>query len=159
MSCKITEYTTVGAVRGCLGLTDNEVTDDMVVDQNLNIDLTLDLDGWLPTHAALWDAAFAAGATAEDKRYGSIITMYSQWYCAVRVCEMWLAMPQRISDGKSDMRRFAEIDFDRLLELAVARMMKFRALLEGEVLELDPRGHSLLAVSAPSYDPVTGSES
>ncbi len=159
MSCKITEYTTVDAVRGCLGLTDNEVTDDMVVDQNLNIDLTLDLGSWLPTHAALWDAAFAAGATAEEKMHGSILTMYSQWYCAVRLCEMWLAMPQRISDGKSDMRRFAEIDLDRLLELAIARMMKFRAMLEEEILGLDPRGMGLLVVSSPSYDPVTGEES
>lgn len=55
-------YTNTDAIRGCLGITENELYDEMIVSSRFDLQLEVDLDTWLPGHGAL---ASAADATSE----------------------------------------------------------------------------------------------
>lgn len=56
----VTPYTNTDAIRGCLGVTDNELLDEMIVSARFDLQLEIDLDQWLPGHSSLKDAADAA---------------------------------------------------------------------------------------------------
>lgn len=140
----ITEYTSTEAVRAALGVTDNEVLDEFLLDQNLDFALIRDLDDWYPDRSALTEA--------EERG----LRLYSMWFCAAEVAWMWMAYPQRISDGKTDMRRFTSLDLEKLAKHAED---KRDALKE----ELDPAPAAVsigtyFAAASPDYDPVTNEE-
>lgn len=56
----VTPYTNTDAIRGCLGVTENELLDEMIVNARFDLQLETDLDQWLPGHSLLKDAADAA---------------------------------------------------------------------------------------------------
>ena len=67
----VTLYTDSDAIRGCLGVTDNELLDEMIVGAQVALELEADLDDWLPSHADLPDAptVSAAAVTAAQLPY------------------------------------------------------------------------------------------
>lgn len=67
----VTLYTDSDAIRGCLGVTDNELLDEMIVGAQVALELETDLDGWLPSHADLLGAptVSAAAVTAAQLTY------------------------------------------------------------------------------------------
>lgn len=152
----IAVYTDTSAVRGAIGLTDNEVTDDMIVDSRLDLELESDLYEWLPTHEDVWEAGSAVAATADEKMQKTWLRLYSKWFVASKLAAMILAMPQMISDGKAEMRRFQQLDLQKVLDNAIAEMMKYRdkldAAVNGSTVGTAP---TLVGLATPSYDPVT----
>lgn len=56
-------YTNTDAIRGCLGITENELYDEMIVSSRFDLQLEIDLDSWLPGHGALANAADATSDT------------------------------------------------------------------------------------------------
>ena len=156
----LTPYTSTERVRNSLGLTDNEVPDEMLAKQSLDQALLIDLDEWYPTHEVLWKAYRyndPAVPTSLEKRKGRMLELFATQFCAAVVSGMWLAMPQLISDGKDTMSRFNKLDLQ-----ALSDNMKGRAAAtKGKLLTLeDPArtaGFALALVAKPSFDPVTGS--
>lgn len=151
---QITDYTTGQKASNAIGITNNEITASMISGQDLDITLLADLNEWLPDHATIW-ATYQGTPTAEEELKGMYLQLYSQWFVATRLAEMWLAMPQRISDGKEDMRRFAELDLEELVAMAKARRDGYRNKL---LLLEDPDSVttlSLMSSASPSRDPVT----
>jgi len=157
MSEAITAYTTTAAVRGAIGLTASDIPDAILIDQQLGLELEADLSEWLPTHAALYAAGIASGASAEEKLIASQIILYAQWYCAAQLInQMILGIPMLVSDGKSEMRRFPTLDLERLAELVDAKRDMYRTrLLEGQGQQA-VGSVSVMQLSTPDYDPVTG---
>ena len=49
----VTSYTGTDAIRAAIGVSDNDIPDKLLVDQRLDLELTVDLDLWVPTHATL----------------------------------------------------------------------------------------------------------
>ena len=80
----------------------------------MNLQLDYDLEQWYADTSSLTEAQERG------------LRLYAMWFCATLVADMWLALPQRISDGKIDLRRFTELD---LAELH-ATYQKEKALLE-----------------------------
>ena len=142
----ITVYTTTQAVRAALGVTTSEVPDVFLVDQNLDAALILDLDAWLPDRSAV------TGAQA------SALKLYSMWFVAAYLAEMTLAFPQKISDGKADMRRFTELDLEAIAETAKANRDKFKGLLLPDESEDASYGYVAAVAASPAYDPITNEE-
>ncbi len=62
----VTPYSNSDAIRGCLGVTDNELTDEMISDSQYGLEIELHLDGWLPNHDELYRAATAATAAVKS---------------------------------------------------------------------------------------------
>jgi len=147
----ILEWTTTEAVRGALGVTDNEVPDSFLLHQNMHLQLEHDLDSWFPLRGDLDDGDDADIKTLRGLR------LYSMWFCAALTADMWLAFPQRISDGKADLRRFTALDFEELSLRAAAKRDAYRNALDPNPPETNLIPH--VAGAAPSYDPVTNTES
>ena len=157
MTVAITNYTNSDAVRGAVGLTDNEVTDPMLEDQNLASALLLDLEDWLPTHKDIYEAGRVNSPTAAAKKQYDILKLYSMWYCACRMTRtMALAMPEKISDGKAEMKRFNETDLKGIAEEACSMSSLYKTQLQEDLGEtVDSTGYSPMGVASPDYDPVT----
>lgn len=148
----LTNYTNTDAVRAALGLDADhyEVPDTMMTNRNMDLELLEDLDGWLPTHATVWTLANAGSPTVDEARDGRRLQLYSMWFCAALLAEVWLAMPVMISDGQNRVQRF-DIDLAKLRDMAVAHREKLKE-------ELVPTVTAAVFVArvSPSYDPVSG---
>lgn len=156
----LTNYTSTEAVIGAIGITDNEIEPEMLTEQHLDKALLVDLYDWLPSHATVWDAAAASSPSAEAEIQGHLLQLYSTWFCAAYAAKMWLAMPQRISDGKTDMRRFASLDLEAIAENAAVKAGAYKTKLQKLI---DPTHEATtvtpIVIATPKYDPVTGTES
>ena len=154
----VTSYTGTDAIRAAIGVSDNDIPDKLLVDQRLDLELTVDLDLWVPTHATLYAAGIATGAAAEDRLKANYISLYAQWFCAAQVASnMKLALPQSISDGKAEMRRFQTLDLAAIEIAAKSRVTYYKNLLsaaEGSTSTATPI--SFTSISSPVYDPVLG---
>ena len=148
----LTNYTNTDAVRAALGLDSDhyEVPDSMLTNRNMDLELLEDLDDWLPTHAAIWAAADATTPTTEELRAGRQLQLYSMWFCAAMLAEVWLAMPQMITDGQNKVQRF-DIDLQALLDNARAKREKYKEQIVPTVTSA-----TFIARVSPAYDPVTG---
>lgn len=156
MSKPLTNYTTTDAVRGAIGLTDNEVTDEMLVDQNLSAALLLELGVWLPTHKAIYEAGRINAPTADALTQYNMLRLYSMWWCACRAAKMVLAIPEKISDGKAEMKRFNTLNLEGIAEEACGMATRYQIQLQEELGEtIDTSGYSLMGSATPAYDPVT----
>jgi hypothetical protein len=148
-------YTTTEKVRAALGVTDNEVLNEFF-NQDLGTALELDLLDWYPDHAAVWAAYKAPVASVPERRAGMALQLFSMWFCTAEIAMLWLAMPQRISDSKDDMRRFVDVDLKAIVENAKNK----RDTYHDQLLLLDDPdtvfGYTQMGSASPGYDPVTG---
>jgi hypothetical protein len=157
MSEAITGYTDTDAIRGAVGLTVSDIPDASLIDQKLGSELESDLSEWLPTHAALYATGTAGGATAADAQIAAYLVLYAQWFCAsALVTQMVLGIPALISDGKSEMRRFVNIDLDDLAGRVQAKRDFYRNRLAEGQGQAVVTATSIMQAGVPDYDPVTG---
>ena len=156
MTVVITDYTNSDAVRGAIGLTDNEVTDGMLADQNIDKALTLDLDEWLPTHATIYADGISGTPTADQVTQWSLLQLYSMWWCACRAAKMVLAIPEKITDSKAEMKRFNDLDLKAIADEACGQATIYQGQLQGELGETsETTRYGLMGSASPNYDPVT----
>lgn len=153
---QVTQYTDTDAIRGSLGADASDVGDQLISSSNIELELLVDLDTWLPTHAAVFLAGNQPAASDADVAKKNYIRLYSQWFCAYELASRFLLFPQIISDGKNQMNRFAQIDLDKVKGNASARMAKYRGLLNASVnLVAASGGVAIVKKSVPDFDPVT----
>jgi hypothetical protein len=157
MSEAITAYTTTAAIRGAVGLTDSDLPDSVLVDQQLGLELEADLLVWLPDFETIYAAGMAGGATATEKLLAAYIQLYSQWFCAAQLVSlMTLGIPMLISDGKSELRRFPTLDLDALMLRVSSKKDAYKTLLQESQGQAAVTSTSVMQLSIPDYDPVTG---
>lgn len=150
-------YTTTEAVRGCLGIDEDDCPDNFMIESNLSLELTVDLDGWLPTHAALYSAGTTGSPTSAQVGVSNRIKLYAQWFCANEMANRPMTVPQITTDGKAQFDRF-KVDLVRLAALTAAKMGKYKAELDELVNNVQkPIGlpSSLVKAAIPSQDPIT----
>jgi len=152
---QVTRYTTSDAIRGSLGVDPQDCSDEVIASSNLEVELEVDLDGWLPTHDTLFTAGAATGATGAEKTTKNLILLYAQWFCAFELASRFLLFPQIVTDGKNQMNRFAKVDLDRVKDLAASRMNKYRKSLDELVNSSSEGVLPIVSISTPSFDPVT----
>lgn len=148
-------YTTSNAIRAAVGTTDKEVPDTMLESQLLESQVRTAVYGWLPTHAAIYAAGVAAGATDDQKYQKDLLVQYCLFYGAVRVIEMIMALRSKISDGKSQVERF-DVEWKDLLEVFEQRVEDAQEALLAIVSPSDGET-SYFGLATPAYDPVTNS--
>lgn len=151
-------YTTTEAVRACLGIDVSDCSDAVMVDSQLDAELEVDLGGWLPTHSAIHTAGAASDATAEERLNSTLLSLYAQWFCAAELADRFMLVPQIYSDGKNQMNRYAKVDLERMAGKAKERRARYRSELD-EAVNAAPTALStatVVAISSPDYDPVTG---
>lgn len=149
-------YTTTEAVRGCLGIDADDCPDRYMLDSKVDLELKLDLDAWLATHAALYTAGTTGSPTAAQTAISDRIKLYAQWFCALEIANRPLTVPQITTDGKAQLDRF-KIDLERLAQLAAAKVGKYKGELQQLVsaTAITAPYANFVGVAVPGADPVT----
>lgn len=148
-------YTTTEGVRAALGLDENDVADSVLQDQKLDLQIKVELEAWLPDHAVIESAGQAPGASTTDVTHWEWLQLYCLWWGAYLLASAPYAVPMLHHDGKSQVRRF-NVDASAVANHAALMAVRYRRLLE-EALELGAaRSASMISISRPDYDPVTG---
>jgi len=153
--------TSFDKVRGAIGATHNEVTDSMLFGAQLEAPLRLAVSDALGS-AITYTTVIAEGtSTAADQTQAQRLQMlqhYATYFCSALVVKnLQLAIPELISDGKTQMRRFSDVDFDALAASHQAQASSAKAWLSVNVAQqaAAPVGLRALSVSKPDYDPTT----
>lgn len=150
-------FTTTEAVRAAVGVDAHDLPDQMILDAELNVELGLDLSMWLPNWKVKLDPQDPVSDLQQQVK--DALKSYCKWWGALEFCRKILAHTQLYSDGKAQMRRFQNFDWEQVIGLAASKVSQYKAL----VASLDPEavlegtdGYSLISGGIPVYDPVTG---
>lgn len=137
----VTPYTNTDAIRGCLGVTDDELLDEMIVNARFDLQLESDLDQWLPGHSLLKDAADAASdavnaslvikETAEETLAASETSLVSAG-ARLHLADLALAAAQAAYDSASQNPPVSPII---AAELAAAQQEYTDALAEQDTAQ------------------------
>ena len=94
--------------------------------------------------------------SADEFTQFSLLRLYSMWWCAYRAASMVFAIPEKISDGKAEMKRFNSIDLEGIADEALLQANKYKVKLQ-EALgsAVVTSSYSLMGSASPDYDPVT----
>jgi hypothetical protein len=152
---QVTAYTDTNAIRASIGVDSADCEDSLIIDSNLELELEVDLEEWLPTHATIFSTGNGSGATLSQKLQKNYLLLYAQWFCAYELVCRFLAIPQIVSDGKNQINRFATIDLNQVKTLAGERKSKYRQKLDAAVNSSSVSQLTLMRISTPNYDPVT----
>lgn len=148
MATSITNYTDTDKVRAALGVDSADVSDAVLVNMQLALELIVDLDAWAPNHAN-----FTATSL-------SLLQLYASAFCAWKALDgRQLLYPFLFKDGKAETRRFT-IDLDNLIASLAKRAADFKTRLaasESLTLANSITGSTYIMGSAkPDVDPVVG---
>lgn len=149
-------YTNTDAVRGCLGVDKDDCPDRYMVDSQVELELSLDLDTWLSTHAALFTAGTTGTPSASAKATADRIKLYAQWFVALEFANRPLTVPQIVTDGKAQLDRF-KVDLSKVAELAASKVAKYKNELQQTVDGANNVAPytNYVTVATPGADPVT----
>lgn len=152
------EYTNTDAVRGSLGIDRHDCPDAYFSDSDLEKELIVDLDDWIPTHATVYEDGKPSAATVEAKKSKTLLELYSQWFCAYEMASRPLTFLKAVSDGKNQAKRY-DLDLAEVKKAAADKKAHYRALLDeavNSITDTSATPTSLLSVSELAEDPITG---
>lgn len=155
MSAPVTNYSTTDAVRACLGITDNEMSDADLDAMDLDVSVLAELEDWLPTHSVHWAASKGAAPTATEIAVGRRISLYVNWIGALHAIRAYLAVPHEISDGKAKISRFAKEGATLMEEKARRVSGKYKNEIQ-KLNGVTPSTATVMGLAKPSFDPITG---
>ena len=137
-------YTTINSIRSTIGLDADDVSDQMILDQNLDLQMLERLTEILPTYETIYDDSEAG----ERK-----LTLWCQYFGALQLInDTVLGIPQKIQANSDQLSRFA-IDFEKLK----AGLMTKLSNIEGSLIPTRASASfSIMGKSAAGYDPITG---
>ncbi len=149
-------YTTTDHIRAALGVTDREVSDVQITDVNVDLQLSIDLAGVYPDHAALHAAAIGGSPTATQLYLDKVLTLYCQYQAATYLlASLQMLVAHRLSDGDFEMARFEQDSLDSTVQRVSALRDRYRKILtDSSGVTTAGQAFSQLAVSSPGYDPV-----
>lgn len=155
----IGDFTDTDRIRGVMGLTPRDISDDELVDLQVVIELSIELYAWFPDYATRFDTWYNSGSpTAADQNSINLLQSYCTFYAAYLVCSgLELRVAKTITDSKLQMSRYSNIDLEgirgRMLSSA-AKSQKPLMAIEGLVLSVT--APTLFSTASPASDPVTG---
>lgn len=150
-------YTTTEKIRASLGSSEPEISDLQVTDASVEDQLTIDLEGVYPDHAAL-AAAQAGSPSSEEKRLFIILQLYCQFAGACCLLpQLQLLVAQKITDSDVEMQRFMKDDLQKLKDEIIAKRDQYAALLQAAADISTAAGTPFIPIgtASPNFDPVT----
>lgn len=149
-------YTDTDAIRASIGIDEHDYSDGAMIASNLQLELELELDEWVPNHLSIAQAAREEAPTVSETTQWKLLTLFSQWYCAGLVSDRVLALNKVVADGKNRGERF-EVDLAKVRELALSKAANYKEKLMGAItVGYQSSSQFTFAVaSTPSIDPIT----
>lgn len=151
-------FTSTEAIRGALGVDATDLSDSRITEAELDVELVLDLSQWITN----WELKLSPvdPVSPEQKRLQLALQTYCKWFCALEYLQRPLSFAQLNGDGKAEIRRFTNFDWEQLIASATLKVATYRGL----VASLDPDAPAdeevtatfvLASATSPDYDPVT----
>ena len=159
-------YTTVEAIRACVGLDEADLPDEVINSQTLKTQFTVDLDGWYPANyvddwaASDYDPTDESDseitATTAVERRGHLLSLYSMWFGAYRAIETLMVIPHNTSDGKNEIKRFSNLNLEKMLDRVRSNLEAQKGKILEELSSTSVTSLSPVSSSSGVYDPITG---
>lgn len=150
------KFTTTEAVRGALGIDETDLSDQTILDSELNVELALDLSSWVPNWKVKLDPA--SPATEDQTTLQLAIQTYCKWWCATEYANRVLAHLQLYGDGKAEMRRFTNFDWESLIAYCSGKLAHYKSVIQGldpDAVQPASDAYGLISGGIPTHDPVT----
>lgn len=149
-------YSTTGQVRAIVGASDVELPDATIAARNTDMELTVDLYDWCPTHATIASDGTTGTPTADEIFKYQLLQLYSAHFHAALVLEAGqTTLLQKVSDGANEMARFTTADINDLHMHALAKCEHFKARLQDAIGETPEATTPHFFGVSGGYDPVT----
>lgn len=137
-------YTTVEAIRATLGTDGFDIEDQMLVDYDLESAMLIRLAEILPTHEAVADT--------EEGEFR--IKQWCQYFGALTFLETAQAsIAKKYAANQDTLERF-NVDFEAIITRLKLRVTRLENVMNP--VGTTPTKYSLIGVSKPEFDPVTG---
>lgn len=150
-------YTDSDKVRAAAGIDDADISDADLTASSIAEELTVDLNGWCPTHASIQAAGTAPSPTAAEANQWLLLQLYCQFMGAAIVAGQAYRILQKITDGKNQQARYNSLHWDEVQKALYEKAAKYRKLLE-EALGTAGAAvdYPVMSASVPTFDPITG---
>ena len=137
-------YTNSDAIRSSVGLDENDVSDAMIANQNLGMQMLERLSDFAPDYEDIYD-----GSDEGERR----ITLWCQFFGALVLLEdASLAIPQKHQANSDQLSRFP-IDFEVVKEGLRGKIKALEKKINPPITSVT---FSVAGISSAGYNPVTG---
>lgn len=156
-------YTNTDKIRAVLGVSSSELSDQRIIDTQLDLQLAVRLADVFPAHVAL--AALNAtvvptpGPLPLDVFNWQVLQLYCAYYCAV--CLLPAAQTiffQQLTDGQTTQSRFQSDDVQMTIDRIWSRADLYAGTLNPAYSGVKGLGYQIIGVATPLYNPVTDNQ-
>jgi hypothetical protein len=155
------DLVTFNSLRFLVGVSEVEMSDTDLEESGLGGEVSAEIAGFLPapvTAESIYTGGIAVDATEDEKLLLVYLGAYSRYYLAAQVLITGrLKFATKISDSQDEMTRAAWDDKEKI-RLLMEKANRYKTLLLealGEEVGVSP-AYSLMGISSPTFDPVTG---
>jgi len=153
------DFTDTDRIRGALGFTDRDITDEQIVRSDHTIELEIELYKWFPDYSSEYDTWYNNGSPTDgNKHLINLLKSYCTYYSAYLVCNGLEMLAQRsITDSKMTASRYSNVKLELIRERMLGRADSAKELIaDGMDLSIASTSPTLFSVASPTYDPVEG---
>lgn len=145
-------------LRATVGMSEADADDAVVSSLNLQDEVEISLQGWLPDYSAIIADTWSGG-TAEQRDF--ILIRLKAWTKYFAAATLAVSAPglllRRLTDGENEGQRFDNVKPEQIADRLFAKASDFREAIENELdTEEAAATFSMFGVVSPNYDPVVG---
>lgn len=134
-------YTNTNAIRSAIGVDAADIENEMIVDQDMESQMSVALAKFNPTHTT----------DKFDPSKLPALKLWCMWFGALRLAESPPAIAKKYGTGKDEWERF-DIDWEALKKTAREKM----AELQEGITPATSATFSLMGKATPDYNPIEG---
>lgn len=155
MSCL---YTTAESIRAALGVSTSEFENERVAALNVEAQLRVLLEEWLPDHADYYNAGVLDSAVAAERTLSKLLGLYCQYRGAQVVADgLHMIALQKLADGANEGQRFQRESLQTTQASIAATAEMYKSMILKAILGEDTAAaYAVFGISSPDYDPVVG---
>jgi len=159
MTVTILALTDTDEVRSALGVDDKDIADVLITRLTPENDLQADLMDWVPTYQTIISEGTAGSPTdAQTLKYLKLKLYAKYSISAIFASSGGNSILQKLSDGSNEAARFTQPSLEKLKIDLQRRADDARASLELLITPTTAASYTHFGSAAPSYDPVTNTE-
>jgi hypothetical protein len=148
---------TLATIRSTLGMSETDASDSVIANLNLQDEVEIDLQSWLPDFQAVIDDTWSAQSADVREFVFLRLKAFVKYYASAVLAESAPGLLlRRISDGENEAQRFDSVNPTKLAGNLYQKADQFRQSIVDKLEPLSAGTFPLFGVVNPSYDPVTG---
>lgn len=148
---------TFATIRSTLGMSETDATDSVIANLNLQDEVEIELQNWLPDYQAVIDDTWSA-QSADVREFVLLrLKAFTKYYAAAVLAESAPGLLlRRISDGENEAQRFDSVNPTKLASNLYAKAEEFKEAVIKKLEPVTTHSYPLFGVVNSSYDPVLG---